>query len=314
LLLETHKYAFEFIAIMELTILGTSSMVPTKERNVTAFFIRYKTEGILVDCGEGTQRQMNIAGINRNKITKILITHWHGDHVSGLMGLFHTLGNIDGKHKISLYGPRGTKNYIKHLLQACFFDVRIDLTVTEIEPHGVEKFFENKDFYLECTKMKHGTDCLAYSFVEKDKRKIIKSFLKRNNVPDGPHLKMLQAGKSIVYNGVKIDVEKATTVVKGRKVTFILDTLLNDNCFKIAKDANLLVCEACYTSQLAHKGEAYQHLTAKEAALIASRAGVKELILTHFSQRYKSAYEIEEDAKIYFDNVRVGEDLMRVKF
>ena len=94
---------------MEITILGTSCMVPTKDRNVQGIYVEYKGEGILFDCGEGTQRQMNIAGINMNKIRKIFLTHWHGDHVSGLVGLLQTISNSETQQKIVIFGPRETK-------------------------------------------------------------------------------------------------------------------------------------------------------------------------------------------------------------
>ena len=101
---------------MEIVFLGTSAMVPTKERNVTGIFLKYKGEGILLDCGEGTQRQMNIAGINRNSVTKILVSHWHGDHVSGIVGLLQTMANKESNPKVEIFGPKGTKEHIKHMM------------------------------------------------------------------------------------------------------------------------------------------------------------------------------------------------------
>ena len=108
--------------MINITILGTSSMVPTKDRNVQSIYLDYNGEGILFDCGEGTQRQMNIAGINRTKVKKILITHWHGDHVSGLIGLIQTLGNSKYASKLEIYGPKGTKRFMNNLLNSCVFE------------------------------------------------------------------------------------------------------------------------------------------------------------------------------------------------
>src|SRR3989338_9727828 len=107
---------------MELTILGSSSMVPTKERNVSGYFLCFEKEGILFDCGEGTQRQMNIVGIKRTAVTKILLTHWHGDHVSGVIGLLQTIGNENPAAKISIYGPPETKKRVSHMLETCIFE------------------------------------------------------------------------------------------------------------------------------------------------------------------------------------------------
>src|SRR3989344_1453883 len=154
---------------MQLTFLGTSSMVPTKERNQIAVFLSYDTEGILFDCGEGTQRQFKIAGISLSKVTKILISHWHGDHVLGLPGLMQTLSSTDYTGKLEIYGPIGTKKRIEKMFEAFVFDKRLDFDVKEVKS-GV--FFENNDFQLEAHQLEHGIEILGYSFVEKDKRKI----------------------------------------------------------------------------------------------------------------------------------------------
>ncbi len=297
---------------MQLTFLGTSCMVPTKERNVSGLFLSYKTDGILLDCGEGTQRQMNICGIKRTRVTKILISHWHGDHMAGLIGLIQTLGNEENKITIELYGPKGTKQHMSHLLKSCNFDVRVNLKVIELVPRGIKKFFENEDYILECALLDHNIPCLGYSFVEKDRYKINMSYLKKMKVPQGPHCKKLQAGKSITYKGKKVDVKKATFVVPGRKVTYIADTRLCTNAIKLGKNANILISEAVYTSELEKKGQKYKHMTAKDAALLANKANAEKLVLTHFSQRYKNTIPLQEDAQTYFDNVICAEDFMRI--
>ncbi|MBS3112613.1 ribonuclease Z [Candidatus Woesearchaeota archaeon] len=297
---------------MELTFLGTSSMVPTKERNVSGIFLSYKSEGILFDCGEGTQRQMNITGIKRTKITKILVSHWHGDHIGGLIGLIQTLGNEDNLSVVEIYGPNGTKKYMSHLLKSCYFDVKIGLKIVELNPQSIKTFFENEDFILECALLDHGIPCLGYSFIEKNKLKVNTEYLKKNNILDGPHLRKLQEGKSIVYKGKKVNVKNATFVVEGKKVSCILDTALCTNAIKLAKDADILISEAVYTSELAEKGEKYKHMTSKDAALLANKAGVKKLVLTHFSQRYKNSLPLQDDAAMYFDNVICADDYMKL--
>ena len=133
---------------LEITMLGTSSMVPTKERNVQSIHLDYKGEGILLDCGEGTQRQMNIAGINRTKVRKILITHWHGDHVSGIIGLIQTLGNSKDVSELKIYGPKGTQDSMNHLLKTCIFDLTVDLEVTELDISDNKIFFENDSLFF----------------------------------------------------------------------------------------------------------------------------------------------------------------------
>jgi ribonuclease Z len=296
--------------MIEITFLGTSSMVPTKERNQSAVLISYKNEGILVDCGEGTQRQLKIANISLTKITKVLITHWHGDHTLGLPGLIQSLSASDYGKTLEVYGPRGTKQFFDNMLKAFVFDRNIEIKISEIKA-GI--FFENKDFILEAMDLEHGIKTFGYNFIEKDKRRIDVKNIKKLGIPEGPLLGKLQNNKPISWKGKKINPKETTYVVKGRKISLIADTLPCNNCHKLAKDSDLLICESTYSSKLENKGEAYGHTTAKQAALIANRANTKKLILTHFSARYKSTEEIEEDAKDYFDNVICAYDLMKIR-
>ncbi|MCX8147311.1 MAG: ribonuclease Z [Candidatus Woesearchaeota archaeon] len=297
---------------MQIVFLGTSCMAPTKERNVSSVFLSFKTEGILFDCGEGTQRQMNIAGIKRTNITKIFISHWHGDHVSGIIGILQTIGNDENPPKIEIFGPKGTMHRMQHLMEACIFEARVDLKVHEIEPKGIDVCYEGKDFYVVCGELDHTTTCLGYSFIEKDRRNIKTDFLRKHNIPNGPHLKKLQEGKSIIFNGKKIDVNEATKVTKGRKITYIVDTRPCNNAIELAKNADVLICESAYTSALEEKAKMYKHLTAKESAFIASNANAKRLYLTHFSQRYKDVNELREEAAEIFSNTTCANDFMKV--
>lgn len=300
---------------MEITILGTSSMVPTKERNVTAVFLKYGSEGLLFDCGEGTQRQMNITGLNRNKIRRIFISHWHGDHVSGLIGLLQTMGNIEYSPKVDIYGPKGTKEYMNHLIKAIVFDVRVNLKIHEIDaPKGkITPICETPKYMVKCAPLSHGIECLGYSFIEKDRRRINKSFLEKHNIPEGPHLAFLQEGRVITYKGKRLDPEEATKMVKGKKFVFITDTEPATECELLAKDADLLVMEATYSSEHEHKAREYKHMTSTEAAMIANNANVKKLLMTHFSQRYENCQILEEEAQIVFDKSYCAEDFMKVR-
>ncbi|MBS3176565.1 ribonuclease Z [Candidatus Woesearchaeota archaeon] len=133
---------------MELTVLGTSSMIPTKERNVSGYFLAFEKEGILLDCGEGTQRQMNHAGIRRTRVTRVLITHWHGDHVSGLIGLLQTIGNEEPTTKLEVHGPQETKKRMQHLLQSCVFENKVQLEIYEHDPNWMREICEGKSVHV----------------------------------------------------------------------------------------------------------------------------------------------------------------------
>ena len=295
---------------MQITFLGTSSMVPTKERNQTAIFLSYGSDGILFDCGEGTQRQFKIAGISLTKVTKILISHWHGDHVLGLPGLIQTLSSMDYNGMLEIYGPAGTKKHMEKMFEAFVFDKRLDFVVKEVK-QGV--FFENNEFQLETHQLEHGIETLGYRFVEKDLRKIDMKKIKKSGIPIGPLLGKLQQGKSIEIDGKKIMPDDVTYIEKGKKLAYITDTLLCNNCYKIAEDVDLLICEATYSSKLVGKSEEYGHMTAKQAAQLANKANVKQLVLIHFSARYKNTQELEEDARNIFDNVICANDFMKIE-
>lgn len=295
---------------MEIVFLGTSAMVPTKDRNPSSILIIYKNEGILLDCGEGTQRQLKIAGISQTKITKIFISHWDGDHVLGLPGLLQTLSNSEYNGVLEIYGPKNTKRYIENLFKTFFFDNRLKIKINEIKQG---KFFENSDFILESFNLEHKIPTLGINFIENDRRKINLDYIKKIKIPEGPLLGKLQKNKSISWEGKIIKPENATYIVKGKKITYISDTVYCKNCIKFSKNADILICDATFTSKLEEKAKEYMHMTAKQAAEIANIASVKKLILTHFSQRYKTTNEILEDAKDNFKEVVCAYDFMKVK-
>ncbi len=298
---------------IEITFLGTSSMVPTKDRNVQSIHLSYEGEGILFDCGEGTQRQMNIAGINRLKVKKIFISHWHGDHVSGLIGLIQTIGNTDYPDTLEIYGPEGTKGYMKNILNSCIFDLRINLEVKEFNIKNKKKVYEGKKYYVEAIPLEHGVPCVGYAFVEKDKRRVDMNSLKKYGLKTGPLIGKLQKGMDVEFKSNKISFKDVTHLEKGKKITIIMDTKYTSNCEVLAKDADLLISEATYSSERKDKAEEYNHMTAEQAAFVANNAGVKELILTHFSQRYKVLNELKEEAEEIFPNVKLAFDFMKIK-
>ncbi len=287
-------------------------MVPTKQRNVQSIHLEHKGEGILVDCGEGTQRQMNIAGINRLKVQKVLISHWHGDHVSGLIGLIQTMGEIDKPFTLHIYGPKESKEKVKYLLKTCIHDLRIGIEVHELNPKGVETFYENDDYKIECGSLKHSVPCLGYNFIIKDKIKIDMKKVKALKLKEGKWLQKIQQNKTVKVDGKEIKPEQISHIEKGKKVTFILDTVFCTNAIDIAMNADILISESVYANDLQELATKYKHMTAHDAAKIAEKAKAKKLILTHFSQRYKNVKELVADAKEVFKNVEASKDFMKI--
>jgi ribonuclease Z len=299
--------------VTEICFLGTSSMVPTKERNVQSIHVQHKADAFLVDCGEGTQRQMNIAGLNRLKIKFVLISHWHGDHVSGLIGLIQTICEKDNSFTLHVYGPKGTTEKMFHLLRSCYFNQKINIEIHELEPKGIDKFLETDDYYLESTNLKHNIPCLAYNFIEKDKIKIDMKKVKQLGLKEGKWLQDIQKNKKVKVNGKELSPEDIAYVEKGKKISFVLDSAYTENAVKLAKNADLLICESVYSSEFKELAEKYKHMTSEDSAKIALKANAKRLILTHFSQRYKKIKPILDDAKKIFKNVDCAKDFMNIK-
>ncbi|MFA5856912.1 MAG: ribonuclease Z [Candidatus Pacearchaeota archaeon] len=298
---------------IHITFLGTSSAVPTETRNHSSILINYQEENILIDCGEGTQRQLRIKKLNPGKITRILITHLHGDHIYGLPGLFQTLSINNYKKVLYIYGPKGTKKLIENIFNIFIHGERIKVEVKEVNG----KFFENEDFILQSYPLEHDTPCNGYIFLEKNKLRINKDKLKKLNLPNSPEIKKLIEGKNIKIDKKLIKYKELTFKEKGRKISFIFDTRLCPNMKKLAKDSNLSIIESTFledSSKGAALAKEYGHLTAKQAATIAKKENVKELILTHLSQRYEHKEKvILDEAKKVFNNTKLAHDLMTVK-
>lgn len=295
---------------MQITFLGTTCMVPTKERNHTGIFMKYQGEAILVDCGEGTQRQIKLAGHRLTEVTKLLITHWHGDHVLGIPGLIQSLGSSEYSGKLKIYGPVGTKGYMEKMLEAFVFDNRVDFEVHDVTEG---KFIDEKGYSIEAYGLEHGVRTIGFRFVEKDRRKMDLDFCRSHGIKPGPLMGKLQKGQDITVKGKKITADEATTIVKGKIIAFVLDTVYCEGCLKIAQDADLLISESAFHSDLVLKAEERKHLTSRQAAEIAQNADVKRLVLTHFSTRYKDVTELEEEARTIFPNTSAAYDLMKVK-
>ena len=295
-----------------MTFLGTSSAVPTARRNHPATLLQYRGEVILFDCGEGTQRQFRKAKISVGKITKILISHWHGDHILGLPGLLQTMKMLGLEKGIDIYGPKGTKEKMR--IYADLFlgkNFGMEIRVYEV---GDGVFFDGGDFYLESLAMDHGAPTNAYSFIIKEKKRIDKEKLVKLKLPNSPLIGELLKGKTVSINGKKIDGKKLVFVEPSKKVTVIIDSRYCENAVRLSKEADLLICEASFAKDDFEIAKEYGHMTSVEAATIAKKTKVKKLALNHLSQRYDMIpKKILEEAKKIFKNVFVPEDLDRIE-
>jgi ribonuclease Z len=297
---------------INVTFLGTGSAIPTARRNHPAMLLKYKAESILIDCGEGTQRQFRKAGLNPCRVTKILISHWHGDHVLGLPGLLQTMMLNGYNRRLEIYGPKGTKEKIRLYLDLFVRKgEKLDLIVKEVS-NGV--VFDGDDFYIEAAEMNHDCPAVGYSFVVKEKVRLDREKLAKLKIPNSPLVGELVKGKTVDIGGKKVDGKKLMYKEMGRKVSFVMDTGYNENAVKLAKGADVLVCEATYSAEDNEVVKERKHLSSVDAAKIAKRAKVKGLALVHLSQRYEGIpKKILEEAKTVFGSVIIPEDLEEVE-
>ena len=299
---------------MKVCFLGTGAMVPTKQRNVSSVLLEYEGEFILFDCGEGTQRQMNLAGYNRTKVSRVLITHWHGDHVSGLIGLIQTMGNIPEPGTLHIVGPVGTKQHMHHLVRAMSFDHRLNLDIVEVEGVRPEVVVETKRYVIRAAAVEHAISCLAFSFEEKDVRRFDVGKAAAHGVTPGPQMGRLQREQVITVGDKEVTLDMVTYLQRGRKVTYVMDTSVTDNAIRLAEDADVLICESTFlSSEHQEKAEEYGHLSAKDAAFIARSANAKKLVITHFSQRYFDTTPLLEEAQSIFSNTVAAYDFLELE-
>ena len=289
--------------------LGTASQVPTRHRNHNGYYIRWDDAGFLLDPGEGTQRQMIFAGVSASQITKIFITHFHGDHCLGLAGVLQRLSLDRVEHEVEIYYPAYGQKYIDNLRNSSVYHNVAKIVEKPFSNEGV--IFESKTLTIETRKLDHTVESFGYRFQEKDDVTMLPEKLKELGVV-GRNISKLKADGKIEINGKTIKLAEVSEFKKGVGVAFVMDTRICQNAIELANDTDYLICESTYLS--AEIGDATKngHLTSKQAAEIAKKAEAKNLILTHFSQRYLSTKEFVIEAKEIFENtiaVRDGDEV-----
>jgi ribonuclease Z len=294
----------------KIIFLGTTCMKPTKERNHSGVLLQSGKEQILFDCGEGIQRQMKIAGLKLSKITRICITHWHGDHSFGLPGLLSTMGADEISHAVHIYGPKGTKKHIEFMFKAF-----ASIGVTEYVVHEVQEgiIYQNDEFILMAELLNHGMPCVGFSFIQKDRNRIDVKKAKKLGL-EGPILGELQQGNDIKFKGENIKFEDVTYPVKGKKISYIVDTMPCQGAEDLAKNADIAIIESTFHSDEKENARKFYHMTSLDAGKLAQECNVSKLILTHPSTRYKTVTHLIEEAQQYHDDITFAEDFMTFQF
>jgi ribonuclease Z len=296
--------------MLEVVFLGTGCGIPTKYRSHPAIWVRYEGDHMLFDCGEGTQRQMITAKLSFMKVDRIFITHWHADHWAGLIGIMQSM-NLEGrKNPLYIYGP-DAERFVSDILDLDYWGPNFDVRPKSIPFEGSEitGVFKNKDFEITSIPTKHTVPSVAYCFREKDRMNVdIKKAEKLYGLRQGRAVGQLKEKGSVVFKGKKITLEDVGILKKGMKLVYTGDTEYTENIVKISKDAGLLIHDATFIEKMENR----MHSGATEAAQIAKKAGVKKLVLTHFSRRYTDIKEIEDAAKKIFPDSICAKDFMRI--
>jgi ribonuclease Z len=263
--------------------LGTASQVPTRRRNHNGYFLRWDAEGLLFDPGEGTQRQMTYAGLAATDITKIFITHFHGDHCLGLAGVLQRISLDRVPHTVRIFYPKSGRKYLENLKNASIYRNHARLEEIPIDTPG--EIFSDENITIETLPLEHPTDTWGFRLEEKDSVTMIPEKLSEAGI-FGPDIGKLQRDGRIGIDGKTYRLEDFSVEKKGQSFAFVMDTRICDNALKLAENADLLVCESTYLA--ADTAEALErgHLTAAQAAEIANAANAGILVLTHFSQKY----------------------------
>ncbi|WP_173916225.1 ribonuclease Z [Halobacillus sp. Marseille-Q1614] len=298
---------------MELFFLGTGSGVPSKERNVSSLVLHLLEERgttWVFDCGEATQHQILRTNIRPRRIEKIFITHLHGDHLYGLPGLLSSRSFQGGETPVTVYGPKGLKEYIDVSLRISGTRLKYPLHTVEVE-EGI--LFEDEDFQVEAIQLLHGLDSFGYIIKEKDKLgELLPDRLQEMGISPGPlYQKIKQQEKTVLENGTVVYREEVTGPPKrGRKLAVLGDTRYLSKLKEPLAGLDLLVHEATFASEEESMAHDYFHSTIKQAATLAKEAKVGQLLLTHISSRYhgQAVKQLEEEARSIFPNTIIAYD------
>lgn len=299
------------MTVRDLTILGCSSQQPTRFRNHGAYLLRWNDEGFLFDPGEGTQRQFIFANVAPTVVNRILISHFHGDHCLGLGSMLMRLNLDRVTHPIHCYYPASGKKYFDRLRYSSIYHEMIHVVEHPVSKAGLVE--DDGRFRIEATFLEHGVENIGWRITEANTRKFDTEKLRLHGLR-GPIIKELEEKRHLLINGQQIHLDDVSWIRQGDSMAVVIDTLPCSNAIEIARGANLLLCESTYLEEHKQLALLHNHLTAKQAALIAKEAGVKQLILTHFSARYQNLKNFEIEARSIFPNTYIADDLITFPF
>ncbi len=291
---------------IRMVFFGTGGSWPSPERNVMSIGVQIDSEVLLLDCGEGTQRQMMRTNMSFMKVRRIFITHYHGDHFLGLAGLIQTMALNERKEPLDIYGPERTIDMLTKFLSIGYYSTTFPITLHEL---GGGERLDFGDYEVCTMRTKHPVPSLAYCIKEKDIPRIDRDKAKKLGLSSKVLEKLRREGEMEI-DGKRIRIEDVSAGIRvGRKIVYTGDTAPMDEMVDFAREADVLIHEATADAELEEKANEYGHSSARQAAEIARRARVLNLILVHISPRYKDPSKIEKEAGEIFPRVWVPRDL-----
>lgn len=299
--------------MIELVFLGTSASAPSIHRGLSAQMVLYRDLRFLVDCGEGTQRQILLSGLGFKRLNRILLTHGHLDHILGLGGLISTFARWETIERLEIYGGKWALERVRDLIYGVVLrgaPPPMELTFIEIEPGPI---FEEEDLEVIAFPVQHrGPGCFGFLFREKAKRPFLVEKAESLGVPPGPERRRLVAGESVTLpDGRVVHPDQVLGPPReGVRLAHVGDAARVDGLVETVRRADLLVIEATYLEREADMARRFGHLTAKQAAALAREAEVRQLVLTHLSRRYREA-EVLEEAREVFPETVIAHDFDR---
>lgn len=298
---------------MEIIFLGTSSAVHSKDRNHPSIAIRAFGEVFLFDCGEATQKQILQTNVSPMKISKIFLTHYHGDHILGLPGLLQSMSLNGREKKLTIYGPKGLNKIKDAIYSLGYCAIEYPVEFIEIDS-GI--IIDNEEYFIQAQRVRHNVPALAYSIEEKKKPRFLRDKAIELGVPVGPAFGRLHNGEEVEIDGRIIKPEQVLGEPrKGIKITYSGDTRPCEEMIMLAHDSTILIHESTFLKQDYTNAEEYAHSTSIDAAYVAKDSNSKELILTHISTRYSEDYAeiMLKEAQSVFENTRLANDFMEIE-
>ncbi|MFE9673257.1 ribonuclease Z [Streptomyces sp. NPDC006259] len=295
------------MSVRELVVLGTASQVPTRHRNHNGYLLRWDGEGLLFDPGEGTQRQMLRAGVAAHDLNRICVTHFHGDHSLGVAGVIQRVNLDQVPHPVTAHFPRSGQHFFDRLRYATAY--RETVGVTEVPVDGDGPLAVTASYTLDARRLSHPVESYGYRLIEPDGRRMLPDRLAARGVR-GPDVGRIQREGSV--GGVSL--EEVSEVRRGQRFAFVMDTRLCDGVGELAEGCDMLVIESTFLDEDERLAVDHGHLTAGQAGRVARDAGVRHLVLTHFSQRYgePDAFGRQARAAGFEGELTVAQDLLRV--